>query len=84
MAATLLLALAAPWFRTARWLLAAAFGAYFLLVLSTTLLTVFRTRRPSDLALLAVIPLMHLSYGLGQWTELFRPGRDFSESLPGK
>lgn len=81
-AATLLLALASPWYPPARWLLAAELAAYFLLVLAMTVLTVLRTRRPSDFALLAVIPLMHLSYGLAEWTELFRPGRDFTESRP--
>ena len=81
-AATLLLALASLWFPPALWLLGAELAAYFLLVLAVTVLTVLRTRRPTDFALLAVIPLMHLSYGLAEWAELFRPGRDFTESRP--
>ena len=28
--------------------------------------------------LLWLIPVMHLSYGLGEWVELFRPGKDLS------
>ena len=27
----------------------------------------------------AMIPWMHIAYGLAEWTEGFRPGRDFSE-----
>ncbi len=29
-----------------------------------------------------MIPLMHAAYGLAQWAEAFRPGRDFSEPRP--
>lgn len=39
-----------------------------------------QTRHVSSLLLLAVIPLMHASYGLGEWVEWFRPARDFSET----
>ena len=41
--------------------------------------TVARTRRAGDAALLAMVAAMHLAYGLGEWAEALRPGRDFSE-----
>ena len=36
------------------------------------------TRRLSDLLIFFMIPVMHVCYGAGEWTELFRPGRDLS------
>ena len=41
--------------------------------------TAVRTRRGMDLWLAAMIPWMHLAYGLAEWSEFFRPGMDFSE-----
>jgi GT2 family glycosyltransferase len=71
-----LLALFSPW---GRWLLAADLGLYALMALVLTLDAVARTRRWGDLWLWAMIPWMHLAYGLAEWAEGFRPGRDFSE-----
>ena len=78
-AGTAALAGLACWFPWARWLLAADLGLYLLLGLVVTLRTVARTRRLGDSWLLAMIPWMHLAYGLGTWAEWCWPGRDFSE-----
>lgn len=40
------------------------------------------TRRAVDLLLFFLVPVMHLSYGVAEWVELFRPGRDLSEKSP--
>ena len=77
--ATALLALLAPFFPWARGLLAAELGLYALLALAVAAETVARTRRGGDWGLLAMIPWMHAAYGLAEWAETFRPGRDFSE-----
>ncbi len=79
-AATAVLAGLAWLFPLARILLGAELGVYALLVCAITARTLGQTRRPGDLGLLAMIPVMHLAYGLAQWTEFFRPGRDFSET----
>jgi succinoglycan biosynthesis protein ExoA len=81
-AATLALAALAPFLPWAAVLLAAELALYALLTLAVTVQTVIRTRRAADLLLLGMIPLMHAAYGLAQWAEAFRPGRDFSERLP--
>lgn len=76
---TAVLALLAIWFPWARGLLLAELGLYALLVLAVTLRTISRTGRWGDGGLLAMIPWMHVAYGLAEWAEAFRPGRDFSE-----
>ena len=76
---TAALAALAPFFPWARGLLAADLGLYALLALAETLGTVLWTRRAGDWGLLAMIPWMHLAYGLAEWAETFRPGTDFSE-----
>ncbi len=76
---SLLLALAAPWIPLARGLLAVDLGLYAAVVLAVTAGTVLRTRKWGDTGLLAVIPWMHLAYGLAEWYETLCPGRDFSE-----
>ena len=83
MAATLGLAAAAVWSRAARWLLAADMAAYALMVLAVAAWTVRWTRRACDWALVAMVPLMHAAYGLAEWAELLRPGRDFTEKPRG-
>ena len=77
--ATAALLLLAPFFSWARVCLAADLGAYGLMALAVTTKTVAGTRRWSDGALLAMIPLMHIAYGLAEWAEAARPGKDFSE-----
>ncbi len=37
------------------------------------------TRRVRDAALLALVPVMHIAYGLAEWREVFAPGRDLGE-----
>ena len=76
---SLLLALAAPWIPLARGLLAAELGLYAAAVLAVTAGTVRRTGKWGDAGLLAVIPWMHVAYGLAAWYETLFPGRDFSE-----
>ena len=78
-AATLGLAVASVWAKAARWLLAGELAAYALVVLAVAAWTVWRTRRACDWALLAVVPMMHIAYGLAEWAEVLRPGRDFTE-----
>jgi cellulose synthase/poly-beta-1,6-N-acetylglucosamine synthase-like glycosyltransferase len=78
---TAILGLLAPFFTWARGLLAADLGLYALLALAVALETVLRTRRWSDLWLWAMIPWMHVAYGLAEWAESVRPGRDFSEGI---
>jgi cellulose synthase/poly-beta-1,6-N-acetylglucosamine synthase-like glycosyltransferase len=73
------LVLLALFFQWAQWLLLAELGLYALLALAVAVETVARTRRWSDGWLWAMIPWMHVAYGLAEWTELFRPGADFSE-----
>ena len=79
-AATLLLLAGAcfqPW---ARLFLALDLGLYVLLAGGVTVRTMWRTRCWRDAGLLGIIPLMHAAYGLAEWAEGFRPGRDFSET----
>ncbi|MDD2521065.1 MAG: glycosyltransferase family 2 protein [Kiritimatiellae bacterium] len=77
--ASILLAVLALFRWEALALLGLELGLYALGVLAITVRTVMRTRRAGDLTLLGLIPLMHLAYGLAEWVEFFRPGRDFSE-----
>lgn len=37
------------------------------------------THRPADLLIVFLIPVMHISYGLAEWVEFLRPGKDLSE-----
>ena len=78
-AATLLLAVVSLWSPLARWLLAGELAAYVLVAVAVAAWTVWRTRRACDWALLLVVPLMHVAYGLAEWAEVLRPGRDFTE-----
>lgn len=80
-AGTAVLAVLAPFFAWAGPGLVAELGLYALVVLAVTLRTLWATRNWRDAGLLAVIPLMHVAYGLAEWVEIFRPGRDFSEKM---
>lgn len=60
--------------------LAAGLVAYFAAALVATIALVARTRRGVDLLVFFMIPVMHMSYGVAQWVEILRPGRDLSES----
>ena len=78
-AGTVVLALLAPFSAVAGGQLGMELGLYALVALGIAIETAIRTRKPADLALWAMIPVMHLAYGLAEWAEGFRPGTDFSE-----
>ena len=77
--ATAILAALAPFSAWAGALLGGELGLYALMALGVAARTAVRTRRGMDLWLVAMIPWMHLAYGLAEWSEFFRPGMDFSE-----
>lgn len=77
---TLLLALLAGFWPWAACLLALDLALYAAVTIAITLRMVARTRQWRDLALLWVIPFMHIAYGLAEWTEWLHPGTDFSET----
>lgn len=52
---------------------------YLLVDTLITLHKVIDTRRLGDAAIFFLVPIMHLSYGIAQWSELFNPDRDLSE-----
>ena len=66
-------------FGWARLLLAVDLGLYAVMAAAVALETVVQTRRWGDWGLAAMVPLMHVAYGLAEWAEAFFPGRDFSE-----
>lgn len=53
--------------------------AYALADFWITLAKVAETKRKADLLLFFLVPVLHLSYGLAEWTELLRPNKDLSE-----
>ena len=60
------------------WLLLADVAAYLLVAAAITAHKVRETGRWRDLLMFPLVPLTHLSYGLAEWVEVFRPGRDLS------
>jgi len=76
---TLLLILLSFIFSWARGLLLLDLGLYAAMALAVTMETLFQTRKWADGCLWLMIPWMHLAYGIAEWVEIFRPGRDFSE-----
>ncbi|MFH0954264.1 MAG: glycosyltransferase [Verrucomicrobiota bacterium] len=60
-------------------LLALEMALYGLVDLWITFTKFRDTRRPMDLLLFFLVPVMHLSYGLGEWIEFLRPNKDLSE-----
>jgi GT2 family glycosyltransferase len=75
-ASLLLLGLAAPVARWARWLLLADLGGYLLAALGVTLAKLRETGRARDALIFFLIPCMHLAYGWAEWVEYFRPNAD--------
>ncbi len=73
------LAAGAPFCRVCVWLLFAAAALYMLGVLTAAALKVRETKRAADFAIVFMIPLMHASYGIAEWVEVFFPDRDLSE-----
>ena len=76
--ALLVLGVAAPFCGFCLWLLVASMAAYLAGAIFITVDKVIETRRLRDALMLPLVPLTHLSYGLAQWVEIFRPGRDLS------
>ena len=65
-----------------RWfaaLLGAEVGLYLLWDLTIALRKAAETGKAADAFVFFLVPIMHFSYGLGEWVEFFRPGRDLSE-----
>lgn len=73
-----LLVLGALCCRGAGYLLLSGGAFYCLADIYFTLAKYCATRRKVDLLIFFLIPVMHLTYGLAEWVELFRPGKDFS------
>lgn len=61
------------------WLLAIDLALYAVMSAVVALLMTLSTKKPSDVLLFLVIPIMHLSYGIGSWVEFLRPDKDLSE-----
>jgi cellulose synthase/poly-beta-1,6-N-acetylglucosamine synthase-like glycosyltransferase len=74
------LGLLAPFCGFCAFLLKLDLVLYSLMALAVALETAVQTRRPLDLLIFFMIPVMHLSYGLAEWFEFFRPNRDLSEN----
>ena len=78
--AVLALAIATIWLPlVASLALAALLALYLLFAAAIAIATALREKRAGDLLLVLAIPFMHVAYGLAEWSEFFRPGRDFSE-----
>lgn len=65
--------------RSARFLLALDLALYVLAVAWVTVTKVVETGRLADLLVFFMVPIMHLSYGIAEWIEVFRPNKDLSE-----
>lgn len=53
-------------------------AAYLLAALTVAILMTRESGQIKDLLIAFIIPVLHLSYGIAGWTELFRPNRDLS------
>jgi succinoglycan biosynthesis protein ExoA len=73
------LGLAAPFSKWACLLLLLDLGLYVLADALITVLKFAETRKPADLLIFFLVPVMHLSYGMAEWIELVRPNKDLSE-----
>ncbi|NOU36673.1 MAG: glycosyltransferase [Kiritimatiellaceae bacterium] len=76
----LVLGISTPFCGFCGFLLKLDLALYALTALAVALETAVQTRRPRDLLVVFMIPVMHLSYGLAEWFEFFHPNRDFGES----
>jgi len=75
----LLLIPAAFYWPLALLLLSLNLSLYLIMALIVTVETLLQTRRMLDSLVLFMIPVMHLSYGLSEWFEFFRPDRDYGD-----
>ncbi|HAS81856.1 MAG TPA: hypothetical protein DCS43_04075 [Verrucomicrobia bacterium] len=73
----LVLGASAPFWNIAAWLLALDLAAYASLMVLVGVTTALQTHRWRDLLVMWMVPVMHLSYGLGSWQELIHPDADF-------
>jgi hypothetical protein len=64
------------------WLLVLDLAAYLAADVWITVSKFRETRRPVDLLLIFLVPLVHVSYGIAEWVEFLRPGKDLSEKGP--
>jgi len=76
----LVLGLAAPFCGFCTFLLKLDLTLYALIAAGIALETAVQTRRLRDLLVFFMIPVMHMSYGLAEWLEFFRPNRDFGDN----
>ena len=74
------LAFAAIFLKWGLYLLTLDIAFYMLAALYITLNKYAETRKAEHLFIFFLVPLMHLSYGIAEWIEIFRPGKDLSES----
>jgi cellulose synthase/poly-beta-1,6-N-acetylglucosamine synthase-like glycosyltransferase len=79
----LVLGLSAPFCGFCAFLLKLDLTLYALIAAAIALETAAQSHRLRDLLVLFMIPIMHLSYGLAEWFEFFRPNRDLSENRAG-
>ncbi len=69
---------AAPFCRFCLWLLLVNLGLYVAAALYITADKIRETRKVRDAWMLPLVPLTHFVYGVAEWMEVFRPGRDLS------
>jgi cellulose synthase/poly-beta-1,6-N-acetylglucosamine synthase-like glycosyltransferase len=77
-ASLIVLGWGAWWCWVSRYLLVLDLVSYLGMALGITVHKVWQTRKKRDLLVFFLIPIMHISYGLGEWAELFLRDRDFS------
>ena len=73
------LAPGALFFKPLLYLLALEMVLYVLADIWITFTKFNDTRKAVDLLVFFLVPVMHLSYGLGEWIEFLRPNKDLSE-----
>jgi len=79
LASLLVLGIGALWCRFAWLLLLLDMALYMLAALAITVDKFRETGKGWDLLMFFLIPVMHLSYGLAEWAEIFIRDRDFSD-----
>ena len=72
------LAIGALFCRVCVWLLVMNLVLYLFAALFITAQQVMETRRASDALMFVLVPVTHLAYGIAEWVEIFRPGKDLS------
>ena len=53
---------------------------YLVFDIGVTLMTIVKTKKPINLLLVFIIPIMHICYGIAEWFELCCPNKDLSEN----